>query len=475
MNDESVHRTAIPNVTFWGGAGEVTGTMHLVAAGARRVLLDCGLHMERGGDSRRRNREFPFDPKTLDAVVLSHAHIDHSGNLPNLVRQGYRGPIYCTAATRDLIDLMLMDSARIQAEEARFAALGRPPGDPAGEALYTALDVQRTLELCICLPYGKVTDITPDIQLQLVDAGHVLGSAMVSLTIAGGNGEKRLTFTGDLGRPGMPLLRDPAPVPACDLLISECTYGGQRHEPIDKMAERLRVLIKQTIDRGGKVLIPAFSLGRTQTIVHCLQQLRLARQLPEVPIFVDSPLAGDISLIFPKHPECMSPDGVRQLQGPVNFLQGPLLHYVKSVEESKALNVRREPCILVASSGMGEGGRIRHHLKHNIDDPRCTVILISYQPRETLGWRLLERRPTVRIMGSREQNKWADVVSLRGFSGHADHADLLHALSPFAGQPVKVCLVHGEAEPAQKLSKDLTKHGLEDVSIPERGQTVSLV
>ncbi|MBL8796370.1 MAG: MBL fold metallo-hydrolase [Planctomycetia bacterium] len=474
MNDQPAHGTAGPRVTFWGGAGEVTGTMHLIAAGARRILLDCGLHMERGGDSRKRNREFPFDPATLDAVVLSHAHVDHSGNLPNLVRQGYRGPIYCTAATRDLIDLMLLDSARIQAEEARLIALSRGPGDPGAEALYTAVDVQETLDQCICLPYGQPTDLAPDVGLELVDAGHVLGSAIVALTLGVGTGVKRITFTGDLGRPGMPLLRDPAPLPDCDLLISECTYGGQRHEPIDRMAEMLRVLVKQTIERGGKVLIPAFSLGRTQTVVHCLQQLRLAGQLPDVPIFVDSPLAGDISQIYPRHPECMSADGVRDLQGAVNFLQGPLLHYVKSVEESKALNMRREPCILVASSGMGEGGRIRHHLKHNIDDPRCTVILISYQPRDTLGWRLLERRPTVRIMG-REQNKWADVVSLRGFSGHADHADLLQAISPFAGRPVKVCLVHGEFEPARQLAADLTRHGLHDVSIPERGQTVNVV
>lgn len=455
---------AEPSVTFCGGAREVTGTMHLVKAQGRQILLDCGMCLQRGVNGTGRNRTFPFAPHALDAVVLSHAHIDHSGNLPGLVRQGYAGPIYCTPATRDLIAVLLVDSARIHEEEARRSGPGTVP-------IYNLGDVHRTLELCVSIPYDEVREILPGVQMRLLDAGHVLGSAMVALTFTAGVEPVSVTFTGDIGRPDMPLLSDPAPVPAADLIICESTYGGKTHEPIQRMVEALRVLVQQTVDRGGKVLIPAFSLGRTQIIVHCLQQLRLRNQLPNVPIFVDSPLAGAVTEQFRKHPEALSPEGARQLEGDVNFLHGPLLHYVQSIDESKALNSRREPCIIVASSGMGEGGRILHHLTHNIDDPRCTVVLVSFQPRDTLGWRLLERRPTVRILG-RDWNKWADVVLLRGFSSHADHPGLLALLTPLLGRVKKIRLVHGEPQSAEAVALDLKARGFGDVAIPDLGETV---
>jgi len=457
---------AEPSVTFCGGAREVTGSMHLIKAQGRQILLDCGMCLQRGVGGTGRNRTFPFDPHAVEAVVLSHAHIDHSGNLPGLVRQGFSGPIYCTPATRDLIAVLLVDSARIHEEEARRAGNGA-----VLNPIYTLADVQKTLQLCIPVAYEQQREILPGVQLRLLDAGHVLGSAMVALTFTGAVEPVAITFTGDLGRPDMPLLSDPAPVPAADLVICESTYGGKTHEPIERMVEALRVLVQQTVDRGGKVLIPAFSLGRTQIIVHCLQQLRLRHQLPEVPIFVDSPLAGAVTEQFRKHPEALSAEGARQLEGPVNFLHGPLLHYVQSIDESKALNSRREPCIIVASSGMGEGGRILHHLTHNIDDPRCTVILVSFQPRDTLGWRLLERRPTVRILG-RDWNKWADVVLLRGFSSHADHPGLMALLTPLLGRVKKICLVHGDVEASQTVAAALQARGFSGVSIPDLGETV---
>lgn len=464
---------AEPTVTFCGGAREVTGSMHLVHAHGRVILLDCGLFLGRNAEGMQRNRTFPFEPRRLDAVILSHAHVDHSGNLPNLVRQGYSGPIYCTPPTRDLIAPLLADSARIHEEDARRANVWQQADAPQVPALSTQADVLRTLQLCVPLRYEQEREILPGIHVRLLDAGHVLGSAMVALTIAGPDRPARLVFTGDLGRHNMPLLPPPVPIPPADVVISESTYGGKRHEPFSRMMEAMRVLVRQTIDRGGKVLIPAFSLGRTQTVVHCLQQLRVRHWLPEVPIFVDSPLAGRITEVFRHHPDYLTAEAARQLEEPANFIAGPLLHYVQSVEESKALNARKEPCIIVASSGMGEGGRILHHLTHNVDDPRSTVILVSYQPKDTLGWRLLEHKPTVRILG-REWNKWADVVILRGFSSHADHQGIVDALSPLVGQVGKVCLVHGDIESSQALATDLEKHGLDDVTIPAPGQTIRI-
>jgi metallo-beta-lactamase family protein len=448
--------------------------MHLLEVDGRQVLLDCGLTMERRSEGGKRNRIFPFDPYGVHAVVLSHAHIDHCGNLPNLVKQGFRGPVYCTPATADLIRLMLLDSARIQEEDALHLNIGRTNGAGWVEPIYTRADVTRTLELCEPLPYEEPREILKGVTLELVDAGHVLGSATVALTVVWGGREVRLTFSGDRGRPGMPLLRQPAPLPPADVLVCESTYGGQTHEPVAVMIEALRVIVNQTIQRGGKVLIPAFSLGRAQIVVHCLQELLRKKQIPAVPVFVDSPLASAVTEIYRDHPECLTEEVVRQLTEPGNFLGGPLLHYVRTVDESKLLNARRDPCIIVASSGMGEGGRILHHLKHNVDDPRCTVVLVSFQAPDTLGSRLLERRPTVRFLG-REWNKWADVVVLKGFSGHADHNDLVNSVAPLVGRATKVRLVHGEVEQSEALARSLREHGFADVDIPEAGTALSLL
>ncbi|MCI0459727.1 MAG: MBL fold metallo-hydrolase [Gemmataceae bacterium] len=462
-----------PAVTFWGAARTVTGSMHLLQVNGRQILLDCGLFQGRRSEARRRNSTFPFEPGTIDAVVLSHAHIDHCGNLPNLVRQGFRGPIYCTAATADLLAVMLADSAKIQEEDAAYLNRKRERGEPPIEALYRRQDVHRTARLVQPLPYEKPFDLGGGMEVRLVEAGHLLGSAMVGLRLDVGGREQRLTFTGDLGRRGLPILRDPAPVPQGALLISESTYGGRTHPPTDLLADSLAEVIRRTLDRGGKVLVPAFSLGRTQTIVYFLHQLINQGRLAELPVFVDSPLAVSATEVFRLHPECFDEETALLLEDQPNLFGGGRVRYVESVEESKQLNARREPCVIVSASGMCESGRILHHLKHNIEDPRTTVLIIGFQAPDTLGRRLVEKRPEVRIHNKTWKLR-AEVAVLNGFSSHADHNELLAALEPLAGTAGQVCLVHGEEKPAEALAADLRGRGFAEVLIPNRGETVQL-
>jgi metallo-beta-lactamase family protein len=300
-----------PTVTFWSAARTVTGSMHQLDAAGRTFLLDCGLFQGHREESRRRNQEFPLRPKDIDAVLLSHAHIDHCGNLPNLVRQGFVGPVYCTPATRALAAVMLGDAAKVQEEDAAYLNRKRQKGEPKVEPLYDGRDVYRTLRQLESVPYGTPTVVAKGVEATFVDAGHLLGSAMIGLRLDGPNGERRLTFTGDLGRRGLPILRDPAAVPPADLLISESTYGGHTHEPVEETAERLGQVVKETVDRGGKLLIPAFAVGRTQTVVYFLHQLVKAGRLPDIPIYVDSPLAARATEVFRSHPECFNEETLR--------------------------------------------------------------------------------------------------------------------------------------------------------------------
>src|SRR5262245_5226900 len=290
-------------VTFWGAARTVTRSMHLVETPTQTLLLDCGLFQGRRAEAYERNRTFPFDPKSIDAVMLSHAHVDHCGNLPTLLRKGFRGPIWCTPATRDLTAVMLEDSARIQQEDAEYLNRKRPRGEPKVEPLYDPRDVVKTLRACQSIPYDRPFDVGKDTRATFVDAGHLLGSAMVHLEVDQAGGPASLTFTGDLGRRGQPILRDPAAVPACDLLVSESTYGGRTHEPTELLADGLGAIVRRTAERGGKLLVPAFSLGRTQTVVYFLHQLVKDGKLPEVPVYVDSPLAAAATEVFRLHPE----------------------------------------------------------------------------------------------------------------------------------------------------------------------------
>jgi metallo-beta-lactamase family protein len=464
---------AEPTVTFWGAARTVTGSMHRLDANGRSVLLDCGLFQGRRAEARERNRAFPFRPKDIDAVILSHAHVDHCGNLPNLVRQGFAGPIYCTPATRALAGVMLGDAAKIQEEDAAYLNRRRDKGEPKVEPLYDGRDVFQTLLKLQAFPYETPFEVGPDIEARFVEAGHLLGSAMVHVRI----GARRLTFTGDRGRPGAPILRDPHPVPPCDLLLSECTYGGITHEPVDETAERLGEVVRTTYDRGGKVVIPAFAVGRTQAVIYFLYQLWSAGRLPDVPVFVDSPMAVKATEVFQAHAEYFDEEAKAVLArhpdlfGGAGHPRSGSVRYVEKVHESIALNDRPGPCVIISASGMCESGRIVHHLKHTIEDPRNTVLIAGFQAEHTLGRRIVERRPEVRILG-RPLALRAEVVVLNGLSSHADHGELVRDLAPLAAAGTRVRLVHGEPDRAGKLAEGLRGVGFTDVGIPDRGETV---
>jgi metallo-beta-lactamase family protein len=464
---------AEPTVTFWGATRTVTGSMHQVEACGRSLLLDCGLFQGSRAEGQARNRQFPFRPKDIDAVLLSHAHIDHCGNLPNLVNQGFAGPIYCTPATRALAGVMLGDAAKIHEEDAAYLNRHRARGEPAVEPLYDGRHVYRTLLRLKAVPYDKPFAVAAGLEATFTDAGHLLGSAMVSLCMDGPGGERRLTFTGDLGRPGLPILRDPATVPAGDLLISESTYGGHTHEPVEETAERLGEVVRRTAERCGKVLVPAFSVGRTQTIVYFLHQLRNTGRLPDIPIYVDSPMAVRATEVFRAHPECFDEETLQLLREEPDLFGERTVRYVEKVHESIELNDRPGPCVIISASGMCEGGRILHHLKHNIEDARSTVLIAGFQAPGTLGRRLVERRPAVRILG-REVALKAEVVVLNGLSSHADHGDLLRSLGPLAAEGRRVRLVHGEPERAAALAEGLRGVGFADVAIPDRGEIVTV-
>jgi metallo-beta-lactamase family protein len=463
---------ASSTVTFWGAARTVTGSMHLLAANERKLLLDCGLYQGKRAEAYQRNSQFPFKPSEINTVLLSHAHMDHCGNLPNLVRQGFNGPIYSTPATRDLTAIMLLDSAKIQEEDAEYLNRHREKGEPAVKPLYDRRDVQRTMRCFHTIPYDRPFDLGHGMQVHFVDAGHLLGSAMVALTVHANGGDHRLTFTGDLGRRNLPILRDPAPVPPADLLISESTYGGQTHPPVEQLADILAGVVKRTVERGGKLLIPAFSLGRTQMVILYLHQLMNDGRLPDVPIFVDSPLAANATEVFRLHPECFDDETAKLLEEQPDLFGGKRIHYIQSVEESKKLNDRRDPCIIIAASGMCETGRIVHHLKHNIEDPRNTVAIIGFQAPDTLGRRIVEKQPQVRIHG-RFWKLRAEVAVMNGFSSHADQNDFHDYLAPLAKQTAHVRLVHGEVDRAEALAKSLRDYGFADVAIPARGDSIN--
>jgi metallo-beta-lactamase family protein len=464
---------AEPTVTFWGAARTVTGSMHLVQGCRQSVLLDCGFFQGHRAESHRRNCEFPFRPKDIDAVLLSHAHIDHCGNLPNLVRQGFAGPIYCTSATRALAGVMLGDAAKIQEEDAAYLNRNREKGQPKVEPLYNGRDVYRTLLRFRAVPYDTPVTIAKGMEAIFVDAGHLLGSAMIGLRLDAAGGGRRLTFTGDLGRPGLPILRDPGPVPHGDLLISESTYGGHTHEPVEETAERLGQIVRQTAARGGKLLIPAFSVGRTQTVVYFLHQLMRAGQLPDVPIYIDSPMAVRATEVFRAHPECFNESTLRLLQEHPDLFGEERISYVDKVHDSIALNDLVGAAVIISASGMCEAGRILHHLKHHIEDPRSTILIVGYQAEHTLGRRLVERRPEVRILGRTFALK-AEVVVLNGLSSHADHGGLLKSLGPLVATAKQVRLVHGEPQRAEALTEGLRAIGFTDVAIPERGESATI-
>jgi len=463
-------------LTFLGADRTVTGSMHLLTTDSgSRILLDCGLFQGRRAQAHEINSKLPFDPASLDAVVLSHAHIDHSGNLPSLVAGKNRGRfdayIFCTHATRDLCSIMLPDSAHIQESDVAYL---RKRHRHAAEPIYTMEDALRVLEQFAGIPYRKEFKVTDDVHCTFYDAGHILGSAMVVLTIRESGRTVRLGFTGDIGRKNRPILRDPEFMGDVDVLISESTYGDRTHPPLPDLMQALKETIETTTARGGKVIIPAFAVGRTQDIVYLLNVLFEDGQLTRVPIYVDSPLATNATDIYRYHPECFN-DTVANLMltdpDPFGFAS---LRYLHSVEESKALNHSPEPCVIIAASGMMEAGRVVHHLMNHIEDERNTILVVGFQAEHTLGRRIVERQETVNIMGSPFELR-AEVRIINGLSAHADHGEIVEYFDHFDRNRLrKVFLVHGEESASEALRTSLLEQGFGDVEIPSKGTEWSL-
>ncbi|KPK54695.1 MAG: hypothetical protein AMJ63_02380 [Myxococcales bacterium SG8_38_1] len=466
-------------VEFVGAVGgNVTGSRHIVQTEKARLLLDCGLFQGRRSETIEHNRELGFRAKDIDVVVLSHAHIDHSGALPRLYRQGYRGPIYCTPATRDLCAAMLEDSAEIQAQDAAYInrKIERDGAhmDPV-EPLYEQKDVVGTLELMVSVPYHKPVQIAEGVTLTYYDAGHVLGSAIVALDVDVVGELRRLVFSGDLGRRNMPILRDPEVPPGASCLIMESTYGDRTHDPIERMEDELLDVITRTVARGGKVIVPSFALERAQELIYALKQLQEQGRLPRVPVYVDSPLTVKLTDVFRIHPECFDQqtrDILTAGESPFDF-EG--LQYVSSVEDSKAIDRSDDPAVIIAASGMCEFGRVVHHLVAAIENRKNTVLIVGFQAHHTLGRRLVEQRTRVRIFGV-ERERHAEVVVLNGFSAHAGQDDLLEFAEAVreTGPLRQVALVHGEESPRQTLRSLLEERGFPNVVTPMRGDRIEI-
>jgi metallo-beta-lactamase family protein len=465
-------------VEFIGAAQTVTGSKHLLRTSRAAVLLDCGLFQGRRRESFEKNRNIPIDGRTLDAVVLSHAHIDHSGALPLLCRNGFDGPVYATPATRDLAAPMLLDAAMIQEADARHIARlierGEPDVEPV-EPLYGEADVAKVLAQMVGLPYRRRQTIAPGVAVTFIDAGHVLGSAIVVLDIDDDGQSLRLAFTGDLGRHHLPILRDPEVPGGVECLVTESTYGDRLHGPIELLGEELAAVIRRTYERGGKVVIPSFALERAQEVVYELKRLREQHRIPALPVYVDSPLTVKLTDIFRMHPECYDDAARALLRGQDSPFQFDGLKYVSDVEASKAIDVEERPSIIIAASGMCEAGRVLHHLRTTVSDSRNTVAIVGFQAQHTLGRRLVERRPEVRIFGVMRPRR-AEVVVLDGFSAHADQKGLLDFAEAVRqrGPLRRILLVHGEPRAQEVLTRELEARGFPSVHAPAPGERVRL-
>ena len=462
-------------IHFHGAAQTVTGSQHLLEINGQRLLLDCGLYQGRRSETYERNLNFVHDPHKVDAVILSHAHIDHAGNLPNLVKNGYEGPIYATRATVDLATIMLADSGRIQESDAAFVNKKRlARGENAVEPLYTEADAAQAARLFEPVEYDQPFVPVPGVVARFIEAGHILGSAAVSLEIEEQGQKTRFWFSGDIGRFKLPLLRDPVLPEEVDYLLMESTYGDKPHADPGLAFEEFHDVVQRTLKRGGKVIIPAFAVGRTQELVYNLNMMMFTNDVPPAPVFVDSPLAVNASQIFKKHPECFDDETrwfVQQAQHPA--LDFKLLTYVQSVEESKALNLREDPMIIISASGMAETGRILHHLKNNIEDPKNTVCIVSWQAPHTLGRRLADREKRVKIFGE-PYNVNAEIATIGGLSGHAGQDLLTRYAVNVKNSVKKIFLVHGEAVPAAALTEKLKLHDLNEVYYPALHSSVEL-
>ncbi len=466
-------------ITFHGAAQTVTGSQHLIEINGYRILLDCGMYQGRRKLAFQRNRNLPFDPRSIDAVILSHAHIDHSGNIPSLVKAGYEGPIYATHATRDLCATMLPDSGHIQEQDVVWVNKKLKPGENPVEPLYTQEDAIESIQNFVSMSYQRSKQILEGIDLTLYDAGHMLGSASVVLDMNDHDAGRdiRLVFSGDIGRIGLPILKDPTILDYADVLIMESTYGDRIHEPIEETENTLKSVIQQIMKTKGVLVVPAFAVGRTQQLVYELQKMYSSGELPHLPIYVDSPLAINATAVFRQHPDVFDQETRNYMlhyddNDPFGF---DLLTYTRRVEDSKALNTMDGPFIVISASGMAEAGRILHHLKNRIEDSRNIILITGWQAPHTLGRRLVDGVTPVRIFGQ-EYDVRAEVQTLNALSGHADSDELVGWVGGMEKLPRQVYLVHGELAQATALQIRLKSElELQNVKVPDMHEQVEIL
>lgn len=463
-------------ITFYGAARTVTGSKHLIETeSGKKILFDCGFFQGRRQESFDKNHNFPFNPEELSSVVLSHAHIDHSGSIPTLIKKGYKGDVFSTFATRDLCNVMLQDSGHIQESDAAYFKKRSylKAIKPVGP-LYTVEDAQNSMNHFRGVNYHQPFWLHRDIQGVFLDAGHVLGSASTILEIKENGKTVRIGFTGDLGRKGLPILRDPEHFEELDYLVTESTYGDRLHDPIEDSTKQLAKAINRTVERGGKIIIPAFSLERTQELVYDLHLLTDQKKIPELPIFIDSPLSSNITEIFKMHPECydkkVKKEFTRNHSNPFGFGK---LKYTRTAEESKKLNFVRQPCIIISASGMCEAGRIRHHLRNNITDPKNTILIVGYMAEHTLGRKIVDKNRFLKIFDKIYPLR-AEVIVLNSFSAHADRNEILDFIKPIKGLK-KVFVVHGEEGQAMALANTLREWNKFEVVAPYEGESFDLM
>lgn len=464
-------------IGFYGAAQTVTGSMHLVEVNGSRLLLDCGLYQGKRRESIEKNRTFPFDPKTIDAVLLSHAHVDHCGNLPNLIKQGFSGLIYCTTATAELTDIIVRDCGHVQEKQAQSASWHNlKRGEPEVDPLYTEEDAKEVEPMLQPYHYGETFE--PDgikgVEVTFHDAGHILGSSGISLRLKENGNKKHLWFSGDIGRRNMPILRDPVlPDEDVDVLLMESTYGDKPHRDPEEAYVEMRDVIKRTVERGGKVIIPSFAVGRTQELVYNLNQMYENNEVPKVPVYVDSPLAVNASDIFRRHEECFDEEMNKRIRTGHPALEFSHLTYVKTLEESKALNDRTDPMIIISASGMAEAGRIVYHIRWAIEDKKNTIMIVSWQSPETMGRRLAERETKIKIFGD-TYNRRAEIATVGGLSAHAGQNMLVEYAARVKGNAEYVFIVHGEERGAFPLMEKLKEDHLKHVFYPAARTSVVL-
>jgi metallo-beta-lactamase family protein len=460
-----------------GAARTVTGSKHLLRTSRATVLLDCGLFQGHRHEAFERNRSLAIDVSKLDAVVLSHAHVDHSGALPVLGRLGYRGPVYATPATRDLCLPMLLDAAAIQEGDARHVThlIERGADLRPVQPLYGDDDVVQILGQIVALPYRQRHAIAPGVSATFLDAGHVLGSAITVLDVEDEGRQRRIAYTGDLGRHHLPILRDPEVPTGVHCLVTESTYGDRLHGPVERLGDELAAVVKRVYARGGKIVIPSFALERAQDVIYELKRLRRAELIPAMPVYVDSPLTVKLTDVFRRHPECYDREARALLAGNDSPFQFPGLRYVSEREESIAIDTETQSSIIISASGMCEGGRVLHHLRATIGDSRNCVAIVGFQAQDTLGRRLVERRPEVRIFGL-PHKRLAEVAVLDGFSAHADKAGLVSFAEAVRdrGPLHEVVLVHGEPPAQEALARELAQRGFASVVAPAPGERLRL-